>query len=285
MKDSEAQQELLKYDEDSMENRFSILYLSKQMLEKSSSTLKNFSSFDQLEGKNDFLSKNKIKFDARNHKGLTNRLKNNQFAMKLYNKFYTKKRKEKLEQAIETYKKWDYRGSRMPRVRIRSKERILQSIQKKTESNGNSNRREIEKKITIENNMKKKLERLNRLKKMKLMELSWLYIERDYEAILNSREGATFTLEELSKDNYGWLIGGFNEQSLSKIWKFNLKTNHFKEVKVENIPGTIPRFNHSAVIYNRKIFIYGGEMINKIDNYTRSALGDIKIFDTSNLHF
>lgn len=265
-----------------IEKRFNVIYFNKKILQDKEETKNNFSSFANLNGSLDFLKQNTKKFNSSTYIGLKNRLLNNKSKLNLYNEFYEKKKKERRELAIEMYNKWNYRANKMPRVRIRSKERILKSLKEKI--NTKSKKEKEGEENDGENNYKKQIDknsRKYRISKINEVEFSWFNLENDGDSIIYSRDGATFTLDENPIETVGWLIGGFNENSLPQIWKYNLNYGTFQEVKVEGKFNSIPRFNHTAIIYNHKIYIFGGEIISKIDKFTRSTLNDIKILDTS----
>jgi hypothetical protein len=73
--------------------------------------------------------------------------------------------------------------------------------------------------------------------------------------------------------DFAWLIGGLNQSVISNIHRFNPDSRAVECVELED--QSIQRYNHSAVSYHGKIYIFGGEKLSGPNLYLKSTLNSL----------
>ena len=99
---------------------------------------------------------------------------------------------------------------------------------------------------------------------------------------LKSRAQATMTLY----DNKLYIFGGLNNSSLGDLWindftsKLNYKIDNFSWTIINTRVEPLPRYGHTAVLYKKEIYIYGGST-----DITFIGREDIVIYDIEKKRF
>ena len=102
---------------------------------------------------------------------------------------------------------------------------------------------------------------------------AWYRVRRTILPI-EARENGTWT----KVDGKAYLIGGMNNNILNDVIVFDLDLQQYQDKKFK-MDRDVTRFNHTAVAYKRKIYIFGGEKFHATTRH-RMTLDDIKVFDT-----
>lgn len=246
-----------------------MLYLPEEAIEETERSKHSFRGFDTLDGNREFIKRAEQDMPSDSLKGLKERLKINKKMSKSYMTFYKKKHKKIFSMAMQEINNWEKRGKKMPKIKVLNRG-VITMPNLKGDRFG-----DIVKRM---NTMKKPkdIELTEEERKSHINTLSAFWLNTDPYFPLESREGATFTQIGAK----GWLIGGVNQKMIKKIHTLNLDTLEFVEVVLRDFNVTIPRFNHSAEAYGKKIVIFGGEKFTNSTFYSRVCLNDIKIFDT-----
>lgn len=113
----------------------------------------------------------------------------------------------------------------------------------------------------------------------KVREFRFAWYNNLDEIPIDAREGATWS----KVGSKAFLIGGINKSLIDIILAYDIQAEKFTEISVK-YDTNILRFNHSAIVYRKKIYIFGGERYNNI-NQSRFTLQDIKCFDSENYNW
>lgn len=250
-----------------------LLYIPKHVILETEQKRGKFKSFDGMEGRKEFLERSVQKFEPNSLKGLCDKLKHNSKTQKSYIDFYKKKHQRAISEAISDIKTWEQRQSKMPRVKIIKSGRL--------DEGGSLPVINIPLKYT-KTGKALMMSDEERKKKVRTYKFAWNGLNKDFP--IESREGASFSY----CDGFGWLVGGINHQIIKCIWKFDLNEtgdfrNNFEKVEIKNSELNMPRFNHSAVSYNKRIYFFGGERFASSNFYSRVCLNDVKILDVGKI--
>jgi hypothetical protein len=112
---------------------------------------------------------------------------------------------------------------------------------------------------------------------VKNVNLAWYRSQATFQ--IDAREGATWC--KCGKDAY--LIGGINNGLINHLLIYDITYEKFTDYKVKLDPA-IPRFNHTSVVYKKKVWIFGGEKYDKVTR-ERYPLNDVKVFDPADMAF
>ena len=117
------------------------------------------------------------------------------------------------------------------------------------------------------------------LRKKTVRRKNLLWSETCKRLPVDSREGATFT----QVGDEAWLIGGVGETVRKEIYSFDLKTLTFqKRLSAPPVP-RISRFNHGAYAYQKKIYLFGGEVFSSYHFSSKHCTNDMWVFNTEDL--
>ena len=257
----------------SFNTTFNLLYASKEMIESDQDLDMGLTHFKQLKDKDAFFKINQYRFSlSRNSNGFLNRLKHNNSTKKVYEKFYKKKFESKTKNLIDSFNSLNSRLKAMPRIRRRSKESLMRELKLK---NSLGSKTVLEKKEKVE------MAITERKKEIRPVRFAWrLHRKERISAHLSCRYGASFTLGESGNRSFGWLIGGANDQLIQGVWRYDIARDRFDAMaKGRGGSQGSQRIHHSAVFYQRKIFVFAGETIQTLENMMlRRTLNDLMVY-------
>ena len=198
---------------------------------------------------------------------------------------------EKYNNNISKIEKTEYFIKKMPKINIRNvksdKDILDINIIEKEKSKINSISKnktnnisiKIFKKLSFNGMLAVNDNEIQKIKKKSIIhEVNALisYIKPAYKP--NSR--MDFSLNKY--ENKVYLFGGINSNYLNDIWEYNLLNNKWKKITFDkNINFTLPnpRYEHSSVIINKYLVIYGGLTLNL------NGEEEIILFDLENYIF
>lgn len=154
----------------------------------------------------------------------------------------------------------------MPKILVMSKEdqNFPEDFSKLSEAQGDKN--VFDDSDQLPDNLRRKLARKK----------NFIWQEGQNQLPVSTREGATLTVV----GGEAWLIGGVGEKIRKEIYSLDLKTTIFKKHKDCPSQVRIARFNHGAYGYQKKVFIFGGEVFSSYHFSSKQCTNDIWIFDT-----
>lgn len=249
-----------------------LLYIPKKAILESEERRGKFKSFNSIEGRKEFMEKSVKRFGENSLSVLNKKLGHNSRTQKSYVNFYKSKHRKALSAAINDIQVWEKRQKKMPKVKV------IKSSRKKNSSSLPILNIPLKYSKTISGKIS--IPEEERKKKVRNYTVAWKKMNKDFP--LESREGASFTF----CGGYAWLIGGMNHQIIEKIWKFDVNDtgdigngNNFEEIELKNTGMNMPRFNHSAIAWEKKIYFFGGERFASNSFYSRVCLNDVRVLD------
>lgn len=285
-----------------------------------SSYRKQFSSFKKIDSVAKFIKECETNFPIDTLEGLSNRLEYNGKSRSNYLKFYKGKQRRAVSIAVDKIKDWNERTKKMPRVRVIKRNmdsslpllstRIckgVDSLISKTKfgrkgvftdrghqravslnlkpkpkiqglitiSTKTSKNKDTQRGQQSEEEQSYKINLQERMSQVKTLFGCWVEVNSDFPP--ETREGASMC----KVGHQIYLLGGVNQRMVPNIWKFDPLGMTWSTLNYENESTYFPRFNHSSVAFQNKIYIFGGEKISNRNFYSRSCLNDIRILNPS----
>lgn len=128
-----------------------------------------------------------------------------------------------------------------------------------------------------------------RLEKIRIYKYGWKNLEEKFIEPLQAREGSSFTFVPHSgsgtepHSGVAYLIGGVGEKIANKVHLLDIASEKWTEIATVSKEIGNFRFNHSAVFYEGKIYLFAGETIDHSNFTSRTLLNDVRILDLSSL--